>query len=173
MKLHLPTRLRKAVVASLVAVASLATTLSTTTLFATGAVAWSLAAFQAQALNVTANTDWDTDQTIAEDVQLDGDIRVDLNAGVTVQGTLRMKNSAELAVHNGGILTINKLDLHNAQNGNTEELIIEAGAKVYITGEDATSGTGWAAATIGHWGGGTGKVTMSGGELSVRNGTFH
>ena len=173
MKLHLPTRLRKAVVASIVAVASLATTLSTTTLFATGAVAWSLAAFQAQALNVTENTDWDTDQTITEEVQLDGDIRVDLNAGVTVQGTLRMKNSAELAVHNGGILTINKLDLHNAQNGNTEELIIEAGAKVYITGEDATSGTGWAAATIGHWGDGTGKVTMSGGELSVRNGTFH
>ncbi len=49
MKLHLPTRLRKAVVASLVAVASLATTLSTSTLFAAGSVAWIVAATQSQA----------------------------------------------------------------------------------------------------------------------------
>ncbi len=176
MKLHLPTRLRQALVATFVAVTTFSTTLSSSTLIATGAVALSFAGTQALALDVTENTTWDADQTIAEDVQLDGDIRVDLNADVTVQGTLKMKNSAELAVKNGGVLIIDKLDLHNANNGNTEELIIESGATVYINGIDGdpTNNTGWAAATIGHWGGGgTGKVTMQGGELYVLNGTFN
>ena len=142
---------------------------------------------------------WGADQTLIEDITWDAANTTTAGESDTIfvgsgdGGTnkeikLTIADGADITAHmlalrrggdvqiTGGTLTLNRLHIHNHNQYTGKELFELSGGVVTVNGGDdfTNSATGSRTAiTIGHWGGGSGRLLVSGGTLNSLNGSIY
>ena len=179
MKLHLPKQLFTALLSSIAMLSPWAVTLASGGLVFAASVA--MGADQQLLESVT----WDgTNTTTATsdgkievgEENADRDITLTIADGAQIEADWMLLRRGGDVMMTGGQVTLNKLHIHNYnQGGQTEEFVISGGVLTVQNENDftATATGNRAPVTIGHWSNGGGKLVVSGGKLQVLNGSIY
>ena len=173
MKLHLPKQLFTALLAAITLAAPAALTLGSTAWGAdqtlTEDITW-------DATNTTTAGTSDTIFVGSGDGGTNKEIKLTIADGADITAhMLALRRGGDVQI-TGGTLTLNRLHIHNHNQYTGKELFELSGGVVTVNGGDdfTNSATGSRTAiTIGHWGGGSGRLLVSGGTLNSLNGSIY
>ena len=179
MKLHLPKQLFTALLSSFVMLLPTAVTL------ASGAVVFAASVAIGADQQLIESVTWDgTNTTTASkegtiqvgEENANRDITLTIADGAQIEADWMLLRRGGDVMMTGGQVTLNKLHIHNYnQGGQTEEFVISGGVLTVQNENDftATATGDRAPVTIGHWSNGGGKLVVSGGKLQVLNGSIY